>query len=119
MWMVSRNWWRQTCFLCMKLDQVLMDTCRAESVGSGSGAKDSGQKKAAASAPDDGADSDEDWSRGSKASKGKKGGKAKKPVRPSPVCQFGHGNTQWMVLRIWCILEAAWQRGKGGLSQML
>ena len=38
--------------------------------------------KAAAAAPDDG-DSDEDWSRGSKASRGKKGGKAKKPVRPS------------------------------------
>ena len=48
------------------------------------GAKEGSQKKAAAAAPSDGADSDEDWSRGSKASKGKKGGKAKKPVRVLP-----------------------------------
>ena len=46
------------------------------------GGKDAGPKKASAAAQDDGADSDEDWSRGGKASKGKKGGKAKKSVRP-------------------------------------
>ena len=41
---------------------------------------DPGQKKAAASAQEDGGDSDEDWSRGGKTFKSKKGGKAKKGV---------------------------------------
>ena len=41
---------------------------------------DPGQKKAAASAQEDGGDSDDDWSRGGKTSKSKKGGKAKKGV---------------------------------------
>ena len=45
------------------------------------GGKDAEPRKASAAAQDDGADSDEDWSRGGKASKGKKGGKAKKAVR--------------------------------------
>ena len=39
-----------------------------------------GPKKAAASAQEDGGDSDEGWSRGGKTSKGKKGGKAKRGV---------------------------------------